>query len=325
VSLNNLTIYIPTKNRSQFLKRALDYYSLVNYDGKILIGDSSCTAEMLLNKENIKKNKNLDIEYHHFTFDVDYHDALKTYRLLNHIKTPYITFAGDDDFQIPNGLRQCVDFLEKNLDFTSAHGDRLNFTIDNPVYGNMVDITIHQGYDWSNEENPLRRWQEYLRTGIATTMHVHRTNDWKKYYRYSYKAKSNYIANELIPCSLCSLLGKTKRLNCLSVAFQRNNPVRSFSFVNTTLWDLIHKEQWIKSVEYFEEAVVYELSKTTGKQKAKEIFYKEFWYHCLLVMNSQFNRKYGNQEIEQKKSPIDLSSLTEDDDLYFINKVVSNC
>jgi len=320
--LYKITIYIPTKDRSLFLNRALSYYSLKQFDGKILIGDSSNKTEKEWNKKFINKFSDLDIDYHHFKFDEDYHDALKTYRLLDHIQTPYITFTGDDDFQIPNGLKQCVEFLEQSPDFTSAHGQRLNFTLDDVVTGNIVALDIHEGYDWSREDNPIKRWQEYLRVGTATTMHVHRTYEWKKYYQYSYKAKSNYIGNELIPCSLCSLLGKTKRLDCLSVAFQRNNPIRKFSFVKTTLWDLIHKEHWNSSVKYFEEAVVFELSKIMDKSEAKELFYKEFWYHCLLIMNSQFNKKYSNKIEEKPKDPIDLSNLTDNDELYWINKVV---
>ena len=44
------------------------------------------------------------------------------------------------------------------------------------------------------------------------------------------------------------------------------------------------------------------------KDKAKIIFYKEFWYHCLLIMNSQFNNKYSEQKIEEPEQPMDLSS-----------------
>ena len=39
--LPKLSLCVPTINRSHYLKRALTYYSAVNFDGKILIGDSS--------------------------------------------------------------------------------------------------------------------------------------------------------------------------------------------------------------------------------------------------------------------------------------------
>jgi glycosyltransferase domain-containing protein len=323
MNLNNLTIYIPTINRSSFLDRALKYYSLSNFDGTILIGDSSNKTEKDLNKKIIKDYQNLNIDYHHFNLEEDHHDAVKTYRLLDHIKTSYITFAGDDDFQVPNGLKKCIEFLENSPDYIAAHGHRLNFTLDDTVYGNVTSMDIHEGYNWQSID-PIKRWQEYLRQGIATTYYVHRTYAWKKYYAYSHKAKSNYIGNELIPCSLCSLLGMVKRLDCISAAFQRDNPIRKFSFTKTTLWDLVNKKEWSESVKIFEEAIVFELSKMTDKKKAKEIFYKEFWYHCLLVMNSQFNKKYSEQELEETKQPIDLSSLTEEDDFYLINKVLNN-
>jgi glycosyltransferase domain-containing protein len=319
---NKITICIPTLNRSEFLNRALKYYNLVKFDGIILIGDSSNKVEKDKNKSYIKNYSNLNINYHHYELEEDHHDAMKIYRMLSEIKTPYITFSGDDDFQIPNGLEKCIDFLDNSPYFISAHGHRLNFTIDDTVYGNVIAIDMHDGYDWTKQDDQVKRWQEYLRQGLATTYYVHKTEFWKKYYAYSYKAKSNYIGNELIPCSLCSVLGKTKKIDCISTAFQRDNPIRKFSFEKTTLWDLINRKYWGESAKYFEEAIVFELSKTIDKNYAKEIFYREFWYHCLSVQTAQFNKKYSEQ-VEIKREPLDLTDMTSEDEFYNINKILS--
>jgi glycosyltransferase domain-containing protein len=319
---DSLTLYIPTMNRSQFLNRSLKYYNNVKFDGTILIGDSSNKEEKKLNEEVINKYPDLDINYHHLKLPSDHHDALKTNRLLDKIKTPYITFAGDDDFQIPNGLKMCTEFLNYSPDYVAAHGHRLNFTIDNTVNGNVIALDSHPGYDWTNEDDPIKRWQEYLRCGVATTYYVHRTENWKKYYSYSHLAKSNYIGNELIPCSLCVLSGKIKRIECLSTAFQRDNPIREFSFVKTTLWDLINGEYWRDSVRFFEEAVTSILSDKFEVKQIKELFYQEFWYHCLLIMNGQFNGRYGEKKDEPTTRILDLSTMSEDDDFYPIHQVL---
>jgi glycosyltransferase domain-containing protein len=319
--LENLTIVIPTLNRSQFLTRALKYYTDIGYDGSIIIEDSSNDWYEKSQCEKVVKDSGLNIEYYHFPLKKIAHDAVKTHLLLDKIKTPYVTLAGDDDFQIPNGLVKCVEFLENHPDYIAAHGNRINFTIDDIVHGNITGLQIVEGYSWDTND-PIVRWHEYIECGLATTSYVHRTHAWKKYYSYSHRAKSNYIGNELIPCSLCAISGKVKRVDCLSTAFQRDNPIRTFSFETTTLWDLIHGKHWLDSVKVFEEAVVSELTKAFTKEEAKKIFYREFWYHCLVVMNSQFTNKYSNKDESLSEEPIDISGITKEDDLYPICQIL---
>ena len=54
-----LTIWIPTKNRPDFILRLLKYYSSTAYSGYLFIGDSSVSDDLEKNKETIKKFKNL--------------------------------------------------------------------------------------------------------------------------------------------------------------------------------------------------------------------------------------------------------------------------
>ena len=51
----NITIIIPTKNRSVFINRQLKYYSESGFSGHIFIGDSSDTHEYQYNKKSIEK------------------------------------------------------------------------------------------------------------------------------------------------------------------------------------------------------------------------------------------------------------------------------
>jgi glycosyltransferase domain-containing protein len=320
--LEKLTLYIPTINRPQFLNRSLKYYNSMEFDGSILIGDSSNSDKKSENLQAISKYPNLQIDYHHFKLGDEYHhhDAVKTYLLLGQIKTPYTTFAGDDDFQIPDGLKLCVEFLENNPDYVAAHGERLNFTLDDEMYGNIIGLDIHGGYNWETD-NAVNRWQDYMRKGVATTYYIHRTSAWKKYYQFSKDAKSNYLGNELIPCSLCALLGKVKKLDCLTTAFQRDNPIRKFSFAKTTLWDLINGKNWSDSATIFRKAVIEQIMETTTEEKASDIFYQEFWYHCLNIMHYQFNTKYSTPQ-EKQYQQLDMTKLPVDDPFFPVYKVL---
>ena len=62
----NISIMTPTKNRPDFIRRQLKYYSLSNFQGIILIGDSSNQKLFLENKKSIiKYGKALTISHFH--------------------------------------------------------------------------------------------------------------------------------------------------------------------------------------------------------------------------------------------------------------------
>jgi len=320
----DLTLIIPTFNRSDYLNRALRYYDAAKFSGAILIGDSSDDmAEKKINRSLVEQYPNLNIKYQYFNLEGSnpQHAAIKMFFLSDEIKTSYVAFAGDDDFQIPNGLMQCVRFLDKNPDYVAAHGLRYNFTLDNAVYGNIIEIDANEGYSWDTD-NPVERWHNYMECGIATVFYVHRTPIWKKCFAYSLKAKADYIGNELIQCSLCAILGKVKKLDCPTTIFQRNTPNKIFSFRDITLWDLINGKYWAQSVKVYEKAVSLELSAYMPIEEAKKIFYREFWYHCLLIMNSQFTTKYSEKKSETTRPPIDFSGITKKNDFFLVHKIL---
>lgn len=133
----NVTIIIPSYNRHRQLERLLDYYS--NYKISIIVGDST-----LKPFPNLRKYKN--VKYFHYP---NYSYAKKIPLIYNKVKTKYVIFCGDDDFVIPKSIKKCIDFLEKNDDYSSAHGHYLRF-IDYkngelkvfPAYLNSIDIDI---------------------------------------------------------------------------------------------------------------------------------------------------------------------------------------
>jgi glycosyltransferase domain-containing protein len=312
--LNNLTLCIPTINRTKYLSRALEYYNFVNLDCKIIIGDSSDDEHKKQNKELIKKYNNLNIEYifcDKKRFNNDSH-VLKY--LGNFVKTKYVTFAGDDDFIVPSGVEKCINFLDENNDFAAAHGIRLNFIENN---GKIVHIETDEGYEWIKED-AWERWFSYMRRGIATVSFIHRTENWKKQYQLVGKMNTRYLGTELIICSTAAIQGKIKKIYDLSLIFQKETPERLFSFRKYTLWDLINSSDWYKSSEIFIEEVDKQL-KEQGFNKGEEIK-KEFWYHCLNVLINQFNNL--GKQIVLPTTPLDLG-LKEDDQFYPIAQLIN--
>ena len=126
-----LTILIPTKNRFYFIKRQLTFYYKVGFSGFIFIGDSSNqrvsdqVQELCDSYSNKLKTK--------YFYCPNFDEANTTRKMVNSIKTPYGVWVGDDDFLIPEGLRKCITFLEKN-----------NIFIEKAVFGRLIcDLFIY--------------------------------------------------------------------------------------------------------------------------------------------------------------------------------------
>ena len=59
----DISIIIPTKNRSKYLFKLLNYYEAVNFMGQLIIIDSSDKNIFINNKNFIDSKKNLDIQH----------------------------------------------------------------------------------------------------------------------------------------------------------------------------------------------------------------------------------------------------------------------
>ena len=106
----DVSILIPTLNRSDFVLRILEYYKKSFFTGQIIILDSSKNVEKKLNKKNVKKySKYLEIDY---IWDIGWSfELFKKYQ--KYIRKNNCIFSGDDDFISIDGLKKSIEFLNK--------------------------------------------------------------------------------------------------------------------------------------------------------------------------------------------------------------------
>lgn len=114
--LENVTVIIPAHNRPHRLQRLLDYYSGTGI--KILIPDSS-------DKEFKGKIDSPDVTYIHRP---RMHFFNKIREVLPLIQTDYVFYCADDDFTVPEAIRQIVEFMDVNKDYSIVQGHYLTFT-----------------------------------------------------------------------------------------------------------------------------------------------------------------------------------------------------
>jgi len=196
----NLTIIILTHNRDQYLERILDYYSDIEYT--VLIADSS--------QKSYSKHISSNINYHHFS-NMDFSNKLN--EIMQLVETKYMLFCADDDFWVKESMAPCINFLDKNLDYSSIQGNYIGFS--GYTENDFIPAYLHaQSIESDTIEKRLSLCMEnYMPLFYA----LHRTPIVKKIFSDNYTTNiSHAILNE-VSVSLYSLtFGKHKKMDILT-------------------------------------------------------------------------------------------------------------
>ena len=134
---NDVSIWIPTKDRPNFILRILQYYTATGFRGKILIGDSSNEIYLEKNKETIKYYSKLVCIYHYIYPDLG--QGYVSSELVKKIDTEYSTFLSDDDIIITSVFDEALSVLNKNKDVSGVNGKSILLQVENDeAYGKIV-------------------------------------------------------------------------------------------------------------------------------------------------------------------------------------------
>lgn len=295
-----ITIMIPTLNRSDFLIRALQYYSKVGFKGYVCIGDSSDAQHIEKTKRAIHALEGkLRIIYRSFPDPPYMHNGMVTKELIELAPTPYAVSAGDDDFMIPNGLDQCVEFLEAHPGYSAARGGRVVIRLQSSGAFGELASAYYAPLPILEYETASERWSRYMQHILSPQYAVHRTETWRRMYRDVDSTPIRYLGPELLPCGLSVILGKIKQLECLTVVFQLNDK-RIMDLSAHSVYSLLMHPDWSPSVHVMRDCIVEALMQQDGidASKAQEVFDKKFWCHISSVLQSQYYRTYHEPTIK---------------------------
>jgi len=209
-------IMIPTYNRPDYLQRILDYYDNFREEFRIIIADSSRDEIKEINEKTVHSVSNLNIKYlNHYPTEKNH--WLKYADMLNYATEKYGLICADDDFITPTGINQAVEFLEKNADFTVAHGRSLRFW-PRSVRGNRQQFfcKLPDRFLSITFAEPDKRLSHHLSHYAPTFYGVHR----KDFLKLIFKEGANFFYDccfsELLLSVLTLIYGKTK---CLEVFY----------------------------------------------------------------------------------------------------------
>lgn len=184
-----VSIVIPTYKRHNFLTRALDYYKDCGLS--IFIADST--------PERFKNESKFQCNYFHYP---NLHVFQKILEVLKKIKTPYIVFCADDDFIVPSTILKCVEFLEKNKEYSVAEGRLIGFD-EITLKGNIGFNHLRDNCDYYNEGDIKERLYKILKVkndfylncfySVHRTDHICDTFNYLKNNEYYTKTNPEFI------------------------------------------------------------------------------------------------------------------------------------
>lgn len=255
------TILIPTYNRPNYLKWLLDYYHKYGSDFDIVVADSSSEENKKLNRKIILSFPDLNMQYidKYPEKTAPYHNFAD---MINYAKEKYCVFCADDDFIIPNGIKQAVDFLEKNPDFTVAHGYYMGFLLkkEKRKEKQFYWETFYPKESITFSEPKDRLFKHLSEYSLTTIWGVHRTDFLKMIYGELLSSKTDsFLFGELLTSMLALIYGKMK---CLDV-FYSSRRISSHICNYPTLIDLINQGRYDAEYAKFRQCLAIHLSKNS--------------------------------------------------------------
>lgn len=261
---NQIDLVIPTYNRPHLLRRILEYYYQNGKDFNFIIADSSSTENKARNKKIVDSYPDLNILYID-KFPQKMKQHYKFIGMISYIKSKYCVFCADDDFIVPNAIKEAVNFLEKNPDYSAAHGTHIGFETFKFFLFNKFFWLFRQSPYSISSSDPVERVSRHLTDYSPVIWAVRRTEVVKTCYREFQKVKFDpYVLpvfGELLPDMLTVIYGKVKNLNNFYAARQYFGSILSFY---PSLIDA--KKAGLYNSEYnkFKKSLVTNLSKQKG-------------------------------------------------------------
>lgn len=195
----NLSVVIPTRNRPNYLARAMSYYA--QFEGiQLLVCDSS---EKKFNGEIPNQ-----VSYHHFpnTFFIE-----KIQAILPFLTSDHVVLSADDDFLVEHSLVEAVSFLSANPSYITVQGNYIAYynlgkeLYYLPLYTQRIGKSI-------DFEEPLKRMESYWEPGVQLFYSVYQKNAFCQVFRSADSAIRSLNLLEYHIGLTALLLGKNKYL-----------------------------------------------------------------------------------------------------------------
>jgi len=225
--LSDLTLVIPAYNRPAYLERQISYWAGTGVQLCILDGSKQKAPEDLI----ARMGTNVHYEY----MPIGFNERLVYASQI--VKTKYVALLGDDELYAKQGLRDCLDLLDRDFRLIGCVGRSLFFFHrDGDIYGHQVyeksqDVPDMYG---DNLERLSASFPQGDPSGVPYLLYgVFRKEQWCTMFGNAYARhySSGYVY-ELALMIIGACLGPTKMVDSLVWLRSGENPAMSSAAVN---------------------------------------------------------------------------------------------
>lgn len=185
INKNNLSVFLPTKNRPKFLFTCLkSFFNLNLKKSQIVVIDEDSSVEEILNnklvsiEEIINRFKDKKLIYKKVNSGTSLANKLKIY-LKNSVNYNYFSVMSDDDFFLESeGINKCIELLNKDKSISYAVTSSYMFQ-DHPtkwVRNFNIPYNIFAGKDFLKNFINTESLQHSTATGIFRLENIKKTN-----------------------------------------------------------------------------------------------------------------------------------------------------
>lgn len=297
-----VTIIIPTMNRPDYINRVLSYYKECEFDGCIIIGDSSeeGNIERIRRLINCFKNEKFRLRCFHYSRTVPLTGVWRA--LISAVDTKYVTYAGDDDLQIPSGMHAAIAFLEGNPAYVAARCAMVEVAIGQETpFGEIIEIFQKPFPDY-DIDGAIHRFSTYAQMAISVQYCIYRTEAWKISYGVVPEPYLPYFGEEFFPCSISVVLGKIKSLPQLGAVQQSDGAGGVWK--HRTIFDLIRAPEWPILSRLFQAKQAELLTRIDRivPADAERLVEQILWWHVNMLMDHQYKLKYEQPPVAARES-----------------------
>ena len=245
----NITILVPTKNRPNFIRRQLEYYSDSGFDGEIFIGDSSNLKLFNETKSNIfKYGSNLII--HHFYLP-NYIAAKAVAFISSKVETDYSVNVPDDDIVLTNIIPKCISFLDKNHDYVGVHGKGflMSLRTDSLHFG-TIDSFKEYSFIESVEDSALARVKGFFDNTKNVDIVILRSDvNMQGYSQHNHLSDyySSFVVGELAHATVVLARGKVGMIEG-AYAIRQSHNQQFYNSLNFEKW--FFDPDWMDSFNF---------------------------------------------------------------------------
>lgn len=204
--MGRVAIIIPSKNRIDYCISQIRYYKKNNFDGLLVIVDSSSKSNFSKLEKESKKLNFTNLKLLHNSL-LSTHQAIEFGLKQVENECQYYVVSGDDDFFVPNGIYKAASFLDLNSNFLGIIGKAI--TTKHIKLQNGLSIgwvrTYWKPRSFSNEDR-LTRVNQVSRHYINLEFAVKRISSFKDQQTQLSQVFGNVEFNESTDLEICTTL-----------------------------------------------------------------------------------------------------------------------